>query len=128
LNRFLAAVTCLLFVAAIKPPVLRLPHGPIESPKGKEQRLAIRVAPAAPRAVIVNNRVLLWDWSPNADNPATNVVFVVHSSTSLATPVTTWPTIAVCTTNGWPFVLSQSVPAMFYHVQTSNTVSGLASP
>jgi hypothetical protein len=126
--RCLAATVCLLCLAAIKPPVPRLPHGPIESPKGKEQRMAVRQSPAAPRAVIANNRLLTWTWTANADNPATNVVFVVHSSPNLAAPVATWPTIAVCTTNGFPFVLSASIPSMFYYVRASNVVNGLASP
>lgn len=90
--------------------------------------MAARRVPAAPGAIILNNRTLTWTWTWDTNNPASNIVFVVHSSPSLSTICTNWPVIAVCTTNGWPFVLSQSVPAMFYHVQTSNTVSGLASP
>jgi hypothetical protein len=113
---------------APKLPPPTAPRTLVESPKGKEQRLgARRSVTAAPSAIVLNNRTLSWKWTPDADNPASNVIFLVHTSQSLSVPAVNWPVLAICTSNSVRFTLDPSLPATFFYVQAVNTNSGLVS-
>ena len=68
---------------------------------------------------------LIWDYTPNADNPASNVVFLIRATTNLALPAAHWPIVAVVPTNGWRF--PASLPFCFYRVSSSNSVRHLTS-
>jgi hypothetical protein len=87
---------------------------------------------AAPRpqfkAVVPPQLFLAWDWQPNADNPWSNVVFNVRSSTTLAESRTNWPVMATVTTNRCPFTVNKAEPCRFYFVTASNTVTHFVSP
>ena len=69
---------------------------------------------------------LAWDYSPNADNPSSNVVFLIRATTNLTLPAAHWPIAAIAHSNRWPF--SPTLPQCFFTVQSSNTVTGLTSP
>lgn len=81
-----------------------------------------------PKAVVPPQLFLAWDWQPNADNPWSNVVFNVRSSTDLCGPREQWPVMATVTTNRCPFTVNKAEPSRFYFVTASNTVSRLVSP
>lgn len=81
-----------------------------------------------PKAVVPSQLSLAWDWTPNSDNPWSNVVFNVRSSTTLAGPCTNWPIMAVVTTNRCPFTVNKGEPCRFYVVTASNTVTHFVSP
>ena len=113
--------------------VPRRPNPVIESPKGSEHSASLRklAAPAAPKVTVLLTMALSCTWAPTTNNPASNVVFVVFSSTNLAKPLTNWTSTVTTNawpgTNLWPFPVNTSLPGMFYGVRSSNTVTNLAS-
>lgn len=117
----------LICVAAMlppSPPKAKKLHRPIvETTQGAgAAKLIARV-----NIVIPPSKSLVWDYSPNADNPWSNVVFVVRSSSTLGVPRTNWPVVAITPTNQWDFEINPNVSAAFFVVSTSNTITHLVS-
>ena len=106
------------------PPKAKRLHRPMVSvSQGDGAKLLL----AHPRVVIPSTRSLFWNWSPDADNSWSNVVFVVRSSPTLATPRSSWSVAGTSPTNSWSFTINPSVSAAFFFVSTSNTVTHLVS-
>ncbi len=65
---------------------------------------------------------LQWQW-PYSTN---HIVFNVHAQTNFAVPSGAWPVIG--TTTATSFSISENLPAQFFFVLASNTVTGAVSP
>ena len=99
------------------------PRKVLASPKGAELAASLAKV-AAPAAIIVvppAMKVLAWDWTPDTNNPASNVVFILRQSQDLTVSPTNWPVLAVTATNRWPITLSNRM--MFYRCWSSNIVT-----
>ena len=115
-------------VAAMLPP---LPPTPATPKKHKVSAAAITTKGAGAQALLIKphfvvppTKALVWDWKLDASNDWTNIVFLVRSSPDLKS----WTFAGVATTNRWSFLIDPSVPAAFFSVIASNTVSHLVSP
>ena len=116
----LLALVCL---AATSPPPL--PQTP------KLHRHAQGVTQGAGAAALIAKVVLpppatlRWVWTPNADNGWSNVVFVVLTSGNVTAK--NWTLAGVAATNAFPVVINRTVPAEFFAVVASNTVTHLVN-
>ncbi len=103
------------------PPIPKKRHRPItETTQGAGALKLIE----RPRKTVTRHLALTWTWKPDADNPASNVVFLVHSG-SLSAPVKSWPVVAVTTTDYWRITTGPT--SAFFFVSASNTASRLVS-
>lgn len=107
----LLALLCLwVCLKASGAPVLRSPKDAGNQP--------IRLT--LPKLVIVPTGTLSWQWSPDSNNPMSNVVFRVYQTPDLKQPLAV---VAVVSTNVYPFF--RSTPMQYFSVQPSNTVTHL---
>ena len=123
------AILAFLCLGASKPSMPPMPkvyrHAEITQGMGAAALIA-KKAPARPM-VVSEGRALVWNWTPDASNPATNIVFLVRSNSSLALLRSKWPIVAVVNTNYWPFTVDTTKRVVFFTVFSSNTVSHLVS-
>jgi hypothetical protein len=90
--------------------------------------LAVGVAAViylVPSAAPPRQLALTWNWIATPDNPASNIVFLIRSTTNLAQAAACWTIVGITTTNRWQF--QASLPRAFFRVQASNTVTHLTS-
>jgi len=117
----------LLAVAAM-PPLPPRHHKPFAYQGAGAKDLLAKKSPARPMLVIQVGKKLVWDWTPDAQNPASNVVFLIRSNSTLMAVRYSYPVVAVVKTNEWPFTVDQSKQSVFFVVTSSNTATHLESP
>ena len=134
----LICATGLAMVPPMPPiPKARVRHKPAAVERGAGAKALIAkpktVARAAASSLISTNivvtyqRALKWDIVTDAQNPASNLVFIVRSSSDLRTPASRWPVAGIAQGNLWPFTINTNAPAKWFFVQTSNTVDHTVS-
>src|ERR1039458_9885691 len=75
-----ALILCLACMAATIPPAPNRPVLPVQSPKGGEFARSLAKAPSKLRATIAPSLALVWTYTGDTNNPASNVVFVVSAT------------------------------------------------
>ena len=116
----------LLCVAAMLPPIPPV-RKVYRHAEGTTQGSGALKLISRPRKIVTERPgTLSWTWSPNPDNPASNVVFLVRMG-QLTTPVSQWPVIGVSTSNSFPIAIDLTLPSAFFTVSASNTESHLVS-
>lgn len=101
----------------------------VQSPKGKEFAASLAKVPPPPAMPLVfvgPGKTLAWTWNPDADNPASNVVFLVRSTVDLTTHPSTWFQRTVTTNKFWTF--PASLNSEFFRAWASNIVTHQVSP
>ena len=116
-------------MAAVMPPVPRAyQHAKgIGQGAGAAALIARRPIAKPKLQLAVPSHSLVWDWTPDDNNPASNVVFLVESTNVLVTTRSNWPVVAVTSTNTWPLIIDKAQPSVFFIVQASNVISGAVS-
>ena len=131
MNRFLSTITLLPFALGFVPLAVEMPPMPpvnhksaaVHQGAGAQALLSGLKAQSKPKLAPLTGRTLVWDWTPDASNSWKQVVFVVRSNNSLANPRLTWPVMVIVRTNSLPITINKSIPAAFFTVQASNTIT-----
>jgi hypothetical protein len=106
------------------PPKAKLRHRAVTQTTQGAGALALL---AKPKIVLPPTKTLSWAWSPSDGNGWSNITFLVCSNNTLTVPRSNWPIIALSLTNSFSITVNPSVPAAFFTVVSSNTVTGLVS-
>lgn len=116
-------------LAAAMPPVPRAyQHAKgIGQGAGAAALIARKVIEKPKLRLAVPSYSLVWDWTPDDNNPDSNVVFLVESTNVLVTTRSNWPVVAATSTNTWPLIIDKAQPSVFFIVQASNIVTGEVS-
>ena len=119
----------LVAFAALPPiPIIKRPHKSAAVERGAgAAKLIAKLAPAQPKIAAIGKR-LAWNWATNADNPASNIVFLVRSNNVLLLSRHAYPVVGISTSNSFPFTVNPAQPTGFFVITASNTVTHLESP
>ena len=120
---FIGALALVCLAATSPPPLPHTPASHYRHAQGVTQGAGAQALIA--KIALPPSATLTWRWTPNPGNDWSNVVFVVLTSGNVTAK--NWTLAGVAATNAFPVVINRTVPAEFFAVVASNTVTHLVN-